>query len=110
MLSRIEGRVADYVVTKSGKFISGISLTENFADKIPGVNQMQIIQETIDSFTFNIVKGEEFNAESLEVLAQLSAQFFGEDVHYEPLFVEEIPQEPSGKYRFCISKVSHNFE
>ena len=109
LLARIEGRVADYVLTKSGDYISGISLTENFAVKIPGVAQMQIVQEEIDRFTFNIVKGSDFCAESLEVLAEQVENHFGAGTRYTTVYLDTIPQEPSGKYRFCISKVRRCF-
>lgn len=109
LLARIEGRVADYVLTKAGDYISGISLTENFAVKIPGVAQMQIIQEEVDRFTFNIVKGNDFSDQSLAVLAEQVERHFGKDTRYTTVFMETVPQEPSGKYRFCISKVRHCF-
>ncbi len=109
LLARIEGRVADYVVTKAGDYISGISLTENFAVKIPGVAQMQIIQEEVDRFSFNIVKGKDFSDQSLMVLAQQVKRHFGESTQYSIVFMEKVPQEPSGKYRFCISKVRRCF-
>jgi len=44
LLARVAGRVADYLVTCNGKLISGISLTENFATLIPGVQQVQVVQ------------------------------------------------------------------
>lgn len=109
LLARIEGRVADYVLTMAGDYISGISLTENFAVKIPGVAQMQIIQEEVDRFTFNIVKGNDFSDQSLTVLAEQVERHFGKDTRYTTVFMETVPQEPSGKYRFCISKVRHCF-
>ena len=109
LLARIEGRVADYVLTRAGDYISGISLTENFAVKIPGVAQMQIVQEEIDRFTFNIVKGSDFSDQSLAVLAEQVAHHFGTGTQYATVYLETIPQEPSGKYRFCISKVRRCF-
>ena len=30
-----------------------------------------------------------------------------EEVRFDVELVDEIPQEPSGKYRFCISHVAH---
>lgn len=110
LLARVEGRVADYVLTRAGDYISGISLTENFAVKIPGVAQMQIVQEEIDRFTFNIVKGRDFSNQSLTVLAEQVDRHFGTGMRYTIAYLETIPQEPSGKYRFCISKVRRCFD
>ncbi|MCL2743986.1 MAG: hypothetical protein FWE67_09050 [Planctomycetaceae bacterium] len=107
---RIEGRVADYVVTKRGEYISGISLTTFFACELPGFAQFQIVQEEIDRFTFNLVKGEQFSEQSMADLDRLIKDRFGDDVRYECCFMDNIPQEKSGKYRFCISKVEKKFD
>src|SRR5258707_1233614 len=48
LLDRLEGREADYVVTPRGQLVSGISLTDHFATLVPGVAQLQIIQESVD--------------------------------------------------------------
>jgi phenylacetate-CoA ligase len=109
MLERIEGRVADYVVTSRGEYISGISLTENFAVQVPGVAQIQIVQEQLDWFVYNIVKGSTFNEQSLSKIAELTVTRFGNEARHECVFVDKIPQEKSGKYRFCISKVEKSF-
>jgi phenylacetate-CoA ligase len=105
LLSRIEGRVADYVVTPRGEWISGISLTENFALLVPDIAKLQIIQEEVDRFTLRIVRDAAFGQQSLDRIRELVAERFGPEVRYECEFVDHIPQEPSGKYRFCISKV-----
>ena len=76
---------------------------------MPGVAQMQIVQEKIDRFTFNIVKDPSFCAASLDKLANLVNERFGANVEYNCVFQDKIPQEPSGKYRFCISKVQKTF-
>lgn len=108
-LKRIEGRVADYVVTSAGEYISGISLTENFAVQLPGVAQIQIIQEEVDRFTFNIVRASDFGENSLAKLRELVTLRFGAGARYDINFLDQIPVEPSGKYRFCISKVAKAF-
>jgi phenylacetate-CoA ligase len=105
LLERIEGRESDYVTTESGELISGISLTENFAMQVPGVAQMQILQETTTRFCFRIVPGLDFGEASLGRLRQLVRERFGASSEYEIEYVDEIAPEASGKYRFCISRV-----
>jgi phenylacetate-CoA ligase len=106
-LESIEGREADFVVTADGRLISGISLTENFAVLVPGVAQIQIVQEQLRRFLFRIVRGADWTPGSERALATLVAERFGRNVRYSIEFVDVIPQEASGKYRFCISHVPH---
>jgi phenylacetate-coenzyme A ligase PaaK-like adenylate-forming protein len=105
LLEAIEGREADYVVTADGQFVSGISLTENFAVLVPGIAQIQIVQESVECFLFRIVRDAAFGPASERAIAALVAERFGPGVRWRCEFVEAIPQEPSGKYRFCISHV-----
>jgi phenylacetate-CoA ligase len=107
LLESLEGREADYVVTADGRLISGISLTENFAVLVPGVAQIQIVQAEVRKFLFRIVRGREWGPASDRTLAALVTERFGQGVRYDVEFVDMIPQEPSGKYRFCISHVPH---
>jgi len=109
LLERVEGREADYVLTTEGELISGISLTENFALQVPGVVQFQIIQETLDRFRFRIVRGREFGPGSLERLDALVTRHFGSEVEYRCEYLDHIPPEASGKFRFCISRVPNPF-
>lgn len=109
LLERLEGREADYVVTPAGELISGISLTENFALHVPGVAQLQIVQETVRRFRFRVVRGPDFGPASLRRLAGLVAERFGPGIEYECEYVSQIPRGPSGKYRFCVSLVANPF-
>jgi phenylacetate-CoA ligase len=104
LLDRIEGREADYVVTPAGTLVSGISLTENFALLIDGTAQVQIVQETVHDLRIRLVAGEGFGPASRGQIEKLVRDTFGPTVRFEVELVDAIPQEPSGKYRFCISK------
>jgi phenylacetate-CoA ligase len=104
-LATIEGREADYVVTPSGHYISGISLTENFATLVPGIAQLQIVQEKVDFLRFRIVRASDWTAGAEAALADMVRERFGPVTRYECEFVDAIEREPSGKYRFCISQV-----
>jgi phenylacetate-CoA ligase len=106
LIERVEGREADYVLTPAGRLISGISLTENFALLIPGTAQVQIVQESLTELRIRLVPDDAFGDSSYRKIAALVEDTFGTGVRYEVELVDAIPQEPSGKYRFCISKVA----
>jgi phenylacetate-CoA ligase len=109
MLERVEGRDADFVVTPRGTLISGISLTENFALHIDGTAQMQLIQEEVEFLRLRIVPTAKFNDTSRRQIAKLVEDTFGPEMRHEVELVNAIEQEKSGKYRFCVSKVSPDF-
>lgn len=109
IMESLEGRVADYVMTPDGNYISGISLTENFAMHLPGIKQMQIVQEQIDLLIFRIVKGEGFAEQTLQDLDRLARERFGSQMHWQVEYADSIQSERSGKYRFCISKLPNPF-
>jgi phenylacetate-CoA ligase len=109
MLERLEGREADYVVTADGEMISGISLTENFAMLVPGIAQLQIVQERVEHFVLRIVRGPDFDDVSQNKIRDLVEERFGPQATFACDFVDRIPQERSGKYRFCISHVENPF-
>ncbi|QJW96465.1 phenylacetate--CoA ligase family protein [Frigoriglobus tundricola] len=106
LIERVEGRDADYVVTPAGHLISGISLTENFAVLIPGTAQVQIVQESVTQLRIRLVTDDTFGDPSRRKIADLVRDTFGDGVRHDVELVDAIPQEPSGKYRFCISKVA----
>ena len=106
MIERIEGREADYVVTPAGNFISGISLTENFALLIAGAAQVQIVQESLHDLRIRLVADDAFGDRSHRQIEDLVRDTFGPTMRYEVELVDAIPQEATGKYRFCISKVA----
>lgn len=108
LIESVEGREADYVLTPAGRLISGISLTENFALLIPGTAQIQIVQESLRELRIRLVPEAEFGMESRRKIAELVLDTFGEGVAHEIELVDSIPQESSGKYRFCISKVAQS--
>ena len=77
---------------------------------VPGLAQLQIIQEEVDRFLFRIVKGADFGSRSLDSHPLAGGRTcLVPGVRYECEFVDRIPQEPSGKYRFCISRVKPHF-
>jgi phenylacetate-CoA ligase len=105
ILERLEGRVADFLKKTDGGQVAGVSLVERTLTKIPGIEQMQLVQEKIDEILINRVKGPEFTANTDEKLLEEFRIVFGDQVALIIRDVEKIPQEKSGKYRFSICKI-----
>ena len=96
MIEKVQGRDADYVVAPSGALISGISLTENFALKIDGTAQMQIVQEAVTHLRIRIVPAESFGDGSRRQIAGLVRDTFGEAMRHD---VELVRRDSAGAQR-----------
>ena len=105
LMSKIEGRVADFLIKPDGTRIAGISLIENTLTSIPGIDQMQIIQEQIDLIKLNIVTGPDFNTQQNKELVSYFRELFDCKVSVHLNVVDEILPEKTGKYRFSICKI-----
>lgn len=104
MMEAVSGRVADFLVTRDGRRVAGVSLIENTLTTIPGFAQMQIIQESPDRITLNLVTSEHFSRHSEEALLHYFEKLF-RGIQINIVFVTDIPPEKSGKYRFSICRM-----
>ena len=105
LMTEISGRVADFLKTKSGDSVSGISLIERTLTDIPGIEQMQLVQNSLDQLLVNRVKGKGFSSETDERLIKEFQVVFGDDMSVVIEDVVEIPQLNNGKYRFSICNI-----
>jgi phenylacetate-CoA ligase len=107
LMGKVAGRVADFLVKKDGTKVAGISLIENTLTRLPGIDQMQIVQQDLNLIELNIVCGKEYSENiGKELLGYFSDIFPGAGVQLNQ--VAQIEPESSGKYRFSICKVSSN--
>jgi len=108
LMEKVVGRVADFFVRKDGSLVAGVSLIERTLTAIPGIQQLQIVQNAIDEFVLNIVKDDKFVEESKKGLLFEMNETFGHGVNIKMVFVDKLKQEESGKYRFSICNVKHD--
>ena len=108
MMDKVVGRTADFLVRKDGSLAAGVSLIERFLTKIPGIHQMQIIQNDREKLLINIVKRSNFsNDTTMKSLGEeFEKAFPGMEMVLD--FAEKIPQERSGKYRFAICNIRNS--
>lgn len=102
LMERVTGRTADFLVRQDDSLVAGVSLIERLLTNIPGIHQMQIVQNKADSFLFRIVKGKDFSDVETEVSLRREFQKIFPEASMQMEVTDRIPQETSGKYRFAI--------
>jgi phenylacetate-CoA ligase len=103
LMKMVAGRTTDFLKTTKGVSVSGSALTIYLITSVPGIRQAQIIQDKVDHLTFKVVAGREFLESGTRTFREKVSEFFGEEMRYDIQYVEEIPKEKSGKYRFSVS-------
>ncbi len=105
LMDKVVGRVADFLIKQDGTKVAGISLIENTLTKLPALDQMQIVQESINDICLNIVPGEGYTDDTGQRLVSYFRETFGNEVQVRLRLVKEIAPETSGKYRFSVCKI-----
>lgn len=109
LMEKVSGRTADFLVRNDGSLVAGVSLIERTLTAIPGIQQLQIIQHDVHTFSLNIVKDSSFGFKTEALLAKEFKDVFGEQIRITFNYVQNIVQHENGKYMFSISKVSNPY-
>ncbi|WP_456469181.1 phenylacetate--CoA ligase family protein [Archaeoglobus sp.] len=105
LMSSIEGRNTDLVVTPSGKFLVVQFFTTLFK-YLEGVDQFQVVQNRVDRLNIKIVRNEKFRDRDEEYIISRIKSQVGNEMEISIEFVDSIPPTKSGKRRFVISNVT----
>lgn len=98
-LATVEGRTTDFLRLPDGRMVSGPSLTLVVGD-MREIRQAQFVQNRPDQVRLKVVSGEGYNADTAKELERRLHSYFRDQVKLSILVVDDIPKEPSGKYRF----------
>ena len=104
LLKDIQGRSTDFIVSQDGTVMHGLSLVYVLRDII-GIESFKIIQEDVYNIQILIVKNEEFSINIEKSIVSDFRKRLGASVHVIINYVEEIPREKSGKFRYVVSNV-----
>jgi phenylacetate-CoA ligase len=106
-IADVTTKAEDIVVTPDCRLISPSILTHPFKP-FEGVLKSQIVQEQLDFVRVRLVLAESFSTTDRErLIAGIQARLGG-DVRIAVEEVEAIPPEPSGKFRWVVSRVDHS--
>ncbi|MCK4520283.1 phenylacetate--CoA ligase family protein [Candidatus Parcubacteria bacterium] len=110
LLTKVEGRLQDLVVTKDNRLITLTALI--FAQHFEAffkIREIQLVQEKEGEVTVKIVKTPQYSIDDeQEILSKMQrAVSSGLDINF--VYVNTIPRTQSGKYRFLIQKLPIKF-
>jgi len=105
LIKEIQGRTTDFVVARDGTVMHGLALVYVVRD-LPGIAKFKIVQESVNHTRVLLVADADFDRSKAEQIRTAMAQRLGQGVRIDVEFVDDIPAEASGKYRYVISKVA----
>jgi phenylacetate-CoA ligase len=105
MMKSIEGRIVDSIVLPNGKIVSPYVLT-CIIENISGINRYQIIQERNNLITLKYIKNENYSEETNDKIKIELQKILGKDIFINPIIVNELPKDKSGKFRVVKSLIT----
>ncbi len=105
MMSSIDGRVHDFIVTPSGQRLPGEFFPHLFKD-VSGIQEYRIIQKKIDKLEIDIVRTSEFTDTDIQYLLKYLREYLGDDIDIDVKYPDKIDWPESGKRRYTISEVA----
>lgn len=105
MLREIQGRSTDFVVAADGTVMHGLALIYILRD-LAGVQAFKIVQETLHHTHVQLVTTAEFRDDAAAGVVSGFKRRLGADVRVTLEQVAAIAPEPSGKFRYVVSRVA----
>ncbi len=104
VLKSLQGRSTDFIMTRDGRVMHGLSLIYTVRD-LPGVNKYKIIQEELGSIRVLLVGNGRYNPSYNDKIKSRIKSIMGMDTRVDIELRDHIETEKSGKYRFVVSRV-----
>jgi phenylacetate-CoA ligase len=102
ILEAIDGRLEDICYTNDGREMLRF---DTVFKGIKHIQEGQVVQDKIDSFTIYVVTDGKFDIHDIEII-QKNMQLHVGDVHLQVKPVNEIPRSKSGKFRAVVCNIS----
>lgn len=105
-IRNIRGRTTDFIVTPDGRWQHALSVIYVVRD-IEGVDEFKIIQHRPDEVEVLIKTHPEIFPDNGQTrIVQGFKKRMGNEVNVTVNFVDEVPRDASGKYRYVVSKAA----
>lgn len=105
LLEKVLGRTTDFVVAQDGTIMHGLALIYVIRD-MPEVDGFKIVQENRRLVRVLVIPRDGWGEQNVKAIRSGFVQRLGPDVDVLIELVESIEPEPSGKFRYVVSRVS----
>jgi phenylacetate-CoA ligase len=102
LVKRITGRIDDRILTKEGRWVSGLHFAFFF---LRGIRMAQLVQEHSDSLDVYLVTTKDYQEEISTHLTHELKNKLGKSMKINVHIVQEIPYSSPGKFKFVINKL-----
>jgi phenylacetate-CoA ligase len=109
LLTRIEGRIHEFIVSKNNRYISmtAINMHDDIFDKLI---QFQFYQDTEGKIIFKYIPKNIFKNSDIESIIERLKPKLGDDFELETKSVNEISRNKSGKFTFLEQKLDIKYK
>ncbi len=108
LIENIDGRVMDYIVTKTEKLVHLI-IFYNILGKIKGIKFFQIHQDEIGKIMISIIKDKSFDDNATTKIDTIFYDVFRDDLKFSIQFVDKLEVTSSGKHKIISSEVASHY-
>ena len=106
VLQEVQGRSTDFIVAADGTVMHGLALIYAIRG-LPGIEQFKIVQHDRQHIEVLLVAARSAPASNEAHIREAFRLRLGREVETAIRYVDEVPREASGKYRYVVSKVSN---
>ena len=108
-IAAIQGRMIDYFPLPDGRVVHPYKLLETFAPNID-IRQYQLLQDRLDHIVLSVVSAMPASAELQDRISRSVRPLLGPGVEFQVRMVDDIPLDPTGKFRHSRSLVASAFD
>jgi len=105
LLKSIEGRLQDYVQSKTNRLVPFMGIHHLVAAASENVKECQLYQDHAGDIVVRIIRSDAYTNDDDQRIQQSFSQRFGDEFTITLTFVESIPRTSRGKYPFLIQKL-----
>jgi phenylacetate-CoA ligase len=109
-IGRIEGRVQSIILGADGQYLPSAFFMHLLKDYPHAFRHYQFVQESRESITWKIVKGERYTDEALREVLTILQRYLGAGMRIDVEFVDNIPMVRTGKRLAVVSKLKLDFQ
>lgn len=105
LFQTIEGRVQDFMVSKSKRLVPLMGVLQLIARSSPNMKEYQLYQDREGELVLHVVKKEGFSDEDVRSIKENVQNRLKDEFSLSLVYLDSIPRTSRGKYQFLVQKL-----